>query len=212
MEPKTDFIEFERYQLFTPARTQGGKRGNLRWGIYLGNPRLICWPTGEETRRPVIAGMNPETFLTAMAMFTKLADAPDVTTEVILESDRKPRDSEGTQAYRVLGSVVRFGRDEDGVLYIRVTSEGVCDEKFMLRSSDWHRFKKADGRLFTPREDSTYQTKSYITGLQAAVLPHTGLLTKDKPARTDQNQGRGQQQQNQTQAQPSSGAYFTDIV
>lgn len=211
MDNKPDFIEFERYQLWTPAKTQGGRRGNLRWGVLYGNPRLICWPSSDEVRRPVVTGMNPETFLTCLEMLTKLTEAPDVVTEVILESDRKPRESEDIQASRVISSVIRFGRDEDGIIYIRVNSEGACDEKFKLRTSDWHRFKKADGRLFTPREDSTYQTRAYVTGIRAVMMPYTSLLTKDRPTSFQGNNGN-QTQNQQPQNTQSKPGFFNDIV
>lgn len=208
--PQTyEFKELDKFTMFAPAPGVEGKRARLTWSSFRGNPRMTVF-TGipNDTNKGVInAGMNPETFYGFLYLLEKIAQNPQAAAEYILDSDTLKEDDNGERKKRVLASSIYFGRDEEGVMYMKVKAEGRPEIRFNFKISDWHRFRKGDGTPLSEREGSSLQAISTVHALRQVF----GNLVNELRPPFNPGQRTGGKPQASRPATKQSQAEFDDI-
>jgi hypothetical protein len=171
--PKTLVAESDRLVVFTRCPTAPEKFSVLKWGIWDNkNPRLIVFTGDPEDRTPeknygrITAAMDPVTAGVFCDLLENVANG-NFPREVQVPCFNTKRDAEGIIVQKkALISTIHIGRDDDGIVYIRVTAEGRPDVKFPLMLSDWHGLCGAGGEPFEKHDISKIYATAYARQLR----------------------------------------------
>jgi len=203
------FKELEKFQLFTETPGVAGKRSRLGYSSYRGNPRITVFTNvPNDTGKGMInAAMNPETFLTFLDLFEVCAKSEtEIKYKIDCYTTQRPIEGQEVSKEKILSSELYFGKDNTGLVWLSVTAPNRPRIKFDMKTSDFHKIYKSDGKALTEAEGSMYQALATITALRAVFLGHMSELRP--PYVPKDNMGQG----SRAPARAVSPAGFDDIT
>ena len=156
-------IDIRRAVLFTDG--VDGKKARFQFSVREGYPRLTVF-TGARGRDGIISGpMDIDGFLVFTKSLQDIAngkpgDKMAVDLKTMLYENNQPTDK--TQ----LMSTLFFGKDDDGMVWLGLQTEGKPKLKFIFKVSDYMLFRKADGTTPLPSEMSSIIASSYASMLE----------------------------------------------
>lgn len=145
-KPQLNIVEFPTLTIFAPAPGVEGKLSRLVFGLVNDNPRLTVFtnvPDGsgqtDGKGRPrgamIMVPMNRDDLHILLQAVQDTATKPDHGSYVFEYSTTKA--TEGGQREKFLAAKIAVGRDEDGVIYLAVKSEGKPSVKFSFELSPY---------------------------------------------------------------------------
>jgi len=180
-QQRTMIRDFDRFAMFTPTPGEEGKRSRLVWGLRGAYPRLSVFTNSatDTVKGPIAAPFSIESFLVFLDMFEKVA---------LGEKGSKfkfdcfnSRYVDGKPADKYLQADVRFGKDENGIVWVMAFSEGRPKIKFDFKLSDFHAIHHGDGRQFTEAEASQLQALAVVRGLREIYIMKAAEFRDEMP-------------------------------
>lgn len=171
--PKTAFNEFK---LRMSARKLEGanRRPTLAFSLVKNNPRITVRTELETDKNKgvVAAPMDAPTFYAFLELLNKAIESDSDCGWYI---ENKNHTYEGGERSRepVVMSKTIVGKDEEGRVFIGVSSRGITPVKFIFGSSYYHALSDKGGSALTEAEASCLYAKGYIkllTNLTASVM------------------------------------------
>lgn len=215
-QPVYEFKELDKFQMFTPAPGNTGKRSRLTWSSYRGNPRVtIFTQVQDDTNKGIIfAPMNPETFLIFLELLEQVARNPAESKQKLecYTLIRLGEDTNGKKSSeKVLVSDLYFGRDRDGLVWLSVVAENRPKIKFDFKISDFHKLYKGDGNSISEAEASSLQALAVIRALREVMIPHMGELRQRQETGTGNGGNARSYERSAAKANTANSKGFDDI-
>lgn len=163
-------IDLRRLVLFTDG--VDGKRARFQFCVREGYPRITVF-TGARGREGVISGpMDVEGFLVFTRYLRDIARGEKgskiaIDLKTAIYEDNKPTDR------MQLLSTLFCGKDDEGLVWLGLQSEGRPKLKFTFKISDYMVFRKSDGSAPSQAEMSSIAAESYANLLDAVMAQYS---------------------------------------
>lgn len=173
--PKAVFRTFQRYILYAPTPGVEGKRARLQWGFRDDMPRISVStndPNDKVMNGLMYAGIAPVEFGMFLEKLKQMTTMP--------RGSKSKVDCFGTvnEEKRLL-TEIRFGKNNDGIMWMGLYSPERPFIIFKLGVSDWHGFHGTDGTQLSDEEASCLYTQ-VMTGILTSVYNTCHALEFDK--------------------------------
>ena len=178
-KPDIDYQTLDLFTLWAPAATRDSKRPMWSFCFPRGNPRFYIYTRGDSAPRKGLLeiAMNPFVFYSILQLLENLATGKAQQNKYLVETDRVDYDAPDRR--RILGSVLEFGKDDEGVIYMMATADGYPRIPFKFDISDWHRFRKGDGTPFSDKEASCLQCQGFVAALREVAARFVGVTRNE---------------------------------
>lgn len=192
---------YNRFSLYTPTPNLPGKRANLVFGSFNGQPRITVFTGHPDDKAPITAPMGvKELYLLSNRLQAVAMGERGLKFNIgCLRGEWK--DDKPTGEKRHMADVI-VGKDEEGMVWILLKAEGRAEIKFTFGLSEYHTYRSSDGK-HTPDVLSEYSAYGTALGLKA-IADKLAVTQPIVPNRGRQG-GQGQQASN------SSASKFGDI-
>lgn len=187
-EVRPQIRELAKWDMYAKATESQQRSSRLAWSIRDGNPRITVFTNINEDpvgNKMIYAAFNPATFMIFLNLFNRLAKGePGRSSYITCYTSFKPNGAANQgPAEKTLLSTVYFGKDELGIVYLKLVAANRPEIKFEYHLSDYHEIFKPDGEPLTQAEASQAQG---TTTIETLIRIYEHLVAEFKPARTPQ--------------------------
>ncbi len=150
---------------------------NPRFSIFTNNPREaektieirpgFKKPMGQ---MPIVCRMGPQDLEKILILFKEVAASPSPVGFEVRFRGPVYKEGEKVQGEFETKTILTFGRDAEGVIYIQFAEKGRDKPTFIFSKNTWVPIKK-EGADFTPVEDSTLEFQSWINSIERVLGP-----------------------------------------
>lgn len=162
-----DVLEFPRATLYTPAPGVDNERSSLNWSTLNGQPRVTVWTRVDDKEKgPIQAGIGHEYIQGILGAAEELYRSGKIDT-IAFDNMKNNPGEDGRAGERVISSTLMFGRDEEGVCFVSLTSNDDSRPRiiFPFTGFVWHKPRRKSGPI-PASELSTIQAVSMISYLR----------------------------------------------
>jgi hypothetical protein len=160
-------LDNRKLNLSSPCPTNPGKKSNLIWGLYEGNPRLTVY-IGDNEGSKVSAALDLPVFQAFLALLESAPSKEPGWKNCIENKNFTWYGGKRSEAAEVV-SELWVGKDKEGQIWISVTDKKAPKVQFFFSEPEFHHFKHGDGTSFTKAETSELFAKGYISILNSVV-------------------------------------------
>lgn len=174
------FLDFEHFTFWANTPNRKGFRCRLVFGERNGNPRITHYPNLEkesENEKTVVCsvGFDPMTFWEFLRRFELIIRGPEGGKDHIENRARK-KNEDGTPGDWYIMNSLRFGKDEEGVVWIAIQDERVPNVRYLIENSAYHNFFREDGTRVSRAEGSKAYAMALVDLLRRIYVPYVGRL------------------------------------
>lgn len=153
-------LDNRKLNLSAPCPSNAGKKSNLVWGLYLGNPRITVY-TGDAENSKVSAALDIIVFEAFMILFKKALTAEPGWKDYVVNKNFTWFNRQRSEKPEVV-SELHVGKDAEGQIWISVMDSKATKVRFFIAAPDFHSFKHGNGNDFTKEETSVLISEAYI--------------------------------------------------
>ena len=184
MPAKDRIIDLPRLTLFADS-PEAGKKARFQFGFRDVNPRVTVF-TGVSgaAKDGVISGpLDPVSFQVFLDLFERTIHAEPGTKHKIALKTTQYENNQPTTDMRHL-SDLRFGKTEEGIVWIALTTDTHPKIMFEFRPSRFVEFYHADGTTFSDSEMSMLHASAFVKLLRDIFGTHILLSSYTSENRT----------------------------
>lgn len=171
---KKNALDNRKLNLSAPSPGTPGKKSNLVWGLYEGNPRLTVY-VGDAEGSKISAALDAPVFFAFLELL-KMADKAEPDWKAKIENKNFTWFGGKRSETPQIVSELWVGKDKEGQIWISVIDTKSPKVRFFICNPEFHTLIHGDGTEFTKGEVSSIFTRGYVellTNIVSILFVHS---------------------------------------